>query len=122
MANALCQAFKNPIKHVHVVVPGKSQTGLSAGYRPPAVVQVNSPKDQINNQYFRILKARHHYVTSREEAPLYICDLDLVAAKKPDGNYEVPIAKEPRSMRALKPMTEITPAFKAVSGKGYYWY
>jgi len=118
VANSLCQALKNPIKHVHVIVPGRAQEG----FRPPAFVDVKSPKDNIDYGWFRILKARHHYVTSREEAPLYICDLDLIAAKKTDGNYQYPIAQEPRSMRALKPISELSPALKAISGKGYYWY
>lgn len=118
VANALCQALKNPIKHVHVIVRGKTQEG----YRPPAQVILSSAKDNIQYEYFKILKARHHYVTSRDEAPLYICNLDLIAAKKIDGNYEIPITQEPRSVKAFEQSVELTRHLDAVARKGYYWY
>jgi len=118
IANAHCQALKAPIKHVHTLVHGKAQEG----YRPPAKLVLSSAKDNIQYEEFKILKARHHYVPSRDEAPLYICDLDLIAAKKTDGNYELPIAQEPRGIKALKPSAELTRNLDCVARKGYYWY
>lgn len=118
IANAHCQALKAPIKHVHTLVHGKAQEG----YRPPAKLVLSSAKDNIQYEEFKILKARHHYVPSRDEAPLYICDLDLIAAKKTDGSYEVPIAQEPRGIKALKPSAELTRNLDVVARKGYYWY
>ncbi len=117
-ANALCQLLKNPIKHVHAVILGKAQEG----YRPPAQVVVSSAKDSIYYEYFKILKARHHYVIQREEAPLYLCDLDLITAKKTDGTYEVPIAQESPSLQAFKPGVELAQRLDVVARKGYYWY
>jgi len=118
IANALCQLLKNPIKHVWVEVPGKAQEG----YRPPAQVIVSSAKDNIHYEYFKILRARHHYIINREEAPLYICNLDLIAAKKTDGTFEVPMAWEPPSLRALKSSVELAQRLDVVARKGYYWY
>jgi len=118
MANDLCQALKNPIKHVHVLVLGRAQEG----YRPPAQVRLSSAKDNIQYEYFKILKVRHHYVTSRDEAPLYICDIDLIVAEKTDGSCEIPIMKEPWSIKALKLSAELARRLDSVARKGYYWY
>ncbi len=118
VANALCQALKAPIKHICTLVRGKAQEG----YRPPAQVYLSSAKDNIQYEYFRILKASYRYVTSRDEAPLYICDLDLIAAKKTVGDYEIPIAQEPRSIKAFKPSAELARRIDVVARKGYYWY
>jgi len=118
VASALCQMLKNPIKHAQVTVLGKAQEG----YRPPAQVILSSAKDNIQYEYFKILKARHHYIIQRDEAPLYICDLDLITARKPDGNYEVPTSQETGSMQALKPGVEVGRRLDVIARKGYYWY
>jgi len=118
VTNALCQILKNPIKHVHVVVSGKAQEG----FRPPAQVILSSAKDGIHYEYFKTLKVRHHYITGRDEAPLYICDVNLIAAKNTSGTYEVPIAQESRSIRAFKPGVELAKRLDTVARKGYYWY
>jgi len=118
IANSLCQSLKSPIKHVRIIVPGKTQEG----YRPPAQVILSSAKDNIEYEYFKILKACHCYLTSRDEAPLYICDIDLIAAEKTNGNYEIPITQEPRSVRAIKPSVELARHLDVVARKGYYWY
>jgi len=117
VTNALCQAHKNPIKHAVVTVPGKGQEG----YRPPAQVILSSAKDNIQYEYFKILKARHHYAIQRDEAPLYLCDIDLIAARKTDENYEVPISQETGSMQALKPSVEMGRRLDVIARKGYYW-
>lgn len=113
IANALCQVHKNPIAHVHVTTPGKGQEG----FRPPAKVLLKSTKDGILDEYFRILVARHQ----QKPGTLYECELDLIAARKPDGSYEVPIAYQPRTMRALTPGAELARRIDVVSRKGYYW-
>jgi hypothetical protein len=53
-------------------VPGKAQEG----YRPLVQVMLSGAKDDIQYESFKILNAYHKYVTSRDEAPFYTCDLD----------------------------------------------
>jgi hypothetical protein len=52
------------------------------------MIQVTSLKDGIDGESFQIQRARHHYKPQEG----YVCDLELVAARKPDGSYEPRVA------------------------------
>ena len=63
---------------------GRAQTG----FRPPEMIQVTSLKDSIDQVTFQIQRARHVYRPKEG----YICELELVAARKTDGTYEPKVA------------------------------
>jgi len=75
---------KDPLVSARVTVPGRGQLG----YRPPMRVTLTSLKDGIDQESFQIVRAVHRYTPGKG----YVCDLDLVAARKPDGSYEPKIA------------------------------
>lgn len=75
---------KNPVVTAQVRVPGRAQVG----YRPPQTVSVTSVKDGLEARIFQIVRAQHRYTPGDG----YVCDLDLAAARLPDGSYEPKIA------------------------------
>jgi len=75
---------KDPLVSARVTGPGRGQLG----YRPPMKVTLTSLKDGIDQREFQIVRAVHRYTPGKG----YVCDLDLVAARKPDGSYEPRIA------------------------------
>jgi len=75
---------KDPLVSARVRVPGRGQLG----YRPPMRVTLTSLKDGVDQKDFQIVRAVHRYTPGAG----YVCDLDLVAARKPDGSYEPRIA------------------------------
>jgi hypothetical protein len=75
---------KDPLVSARVKVPGRGQLG----YRPPMRVTLTSLKDGVDQREFQIVRAVHRYTPGLG----YVCDLDLVAARKPDGSYEPRIA------------------------------
>jgi hypothetical protein len=84
VAENIVEHRKNPLVLVEATVPGRAQLG----YRPPLMIQVTSLKDGINGETFQIQRARHRYLPQEG----YTCDLELVAARKPDGTYEPKVA------------------------------
>ena len=75
---------KNPLVIVEATVPGRAQVG----YRPPQTVTLTSLKDGVDGETFQMQRARHRYTPGEG----YFCDLELVAARKPDGSYEPKVA------------------------------
>jgi hypothetical protein len=75
---------KNPMVTARVLLPGRGQPG----YRPPQIVSVTSLKDGLDARSFQIVGAVHRYTPDKG----YTCELDLAAAKLPDGSYEPKIA------------------------------
>ena len=75
---------KAPLVSARVTVPGRGQLG----YRPPMKVTLTSLKDGVDQESFQIVRAVHRYTPSKG----YVCELDLVAARKSDGSYEPKIA------------------------------
>ncbi|MCW4048332.1 MAG: hypothetical protein NWE89_01215 [Candidatus Bathyarchaeota archaeon] len=75
---------KNPVVSVRALVPGRGQLG----YRPPMKVTLTSLKDGIDQKEFQIVRAVHRYTPGEG----YRCEVDLVAARKPDGSFEPGIA------------------------------
>jgi hypothetical protein len=84
VAENIVEHRKNPLVLVEATVPGRAQLG----YRPPLMIQVTSLKDGIDGETFQIQRARHRYRPGEG----YLCDLELVAARKPDGTYEPRVA------------------------------
>ena len=84
LAENIVEHRKNPLVLVSAVVKGRAQTG----FRPPDMIQVTSLKDELDQKTFQIQRARH--VHTPEEG--YTCELELVAARKPDGTYEPKVA------------------------------
>jgi len=84
VADNVVEHRKDPLVSARVKVPGRGQLG----YRPPMTVTLTSLKDGVDQKEFQIVRAVHRYTTSMG----YVCDLDLVAARKPDGSYEPKIA------------------------------
>jgi len=81
VAENIVEHRKKPHALISAVVPGMAQLG----YRPPLMIQVTSPRVVGT---FQIQRARHVY--RPEEG--YTCELELVAAKNPDGTYEPKVA------------------------------
>jgi hypothetical protein len=75
---------KDPLVIVQASVPGRGQLG----FRPPQIVTLTSLKDALSQRQFQIQRARHHYTPEGG----YVCELELVAARKPDGTYEPKLA------------------------------
>jgi hypothetical protein len=75
---------KNPMVTAQVQVPGRAQVG----YRPPQTVTVTSLKDGLDTRSFQIVRAQHKYTPGGG----YVCELDLAAARLPDGSYEPKVA------------------------------
>jgi hypothetical protein len=75
---------KNPIVTARVTVPGRGQVG----YRPPQTVTVTSLKDGLDARSLQVVRAQHRYTPGGG----YVCELDLAAARLPDGSYEPEIA------------------------------
>jgi hypothetical protein len=75
---------KDPTVTVQARVPGRGQPG----YRPPQTVQVTSLRHCLSGNTFQVQRARHRYTPGGG----YTCDLDLVAARAPDGGYEPKVA------------------------------
>jgi len=75
---------KDPLVSARVTVPGRGQLG----YRPPMKVTLTSLKDGVDQKSFQIVRAVHRYTPGKG----YVCELDLVAARKSDGSYEPKIA------------------------------
>ncbi|MFH2111211.1 MAG: LamG domain-containing protein [Candidatus Bathyarchaeota archaeon] len=75
---------KNPVVTAQVRAPGRAQLG----YRPPQTVTVTSLKDGLEARSFQIVRAQHRYTPGGG----YVCDLDLAAARLPDGSYEPRVA------------------------------
>jgi hypothetical protein len=84
LAENIVEHRKNPLVLVSAVVKGRAQTG----FRPPDMIQVTSLKDELDQKTFQIQRAHHIYTP--EEG--YTCELELVAARKPDGTYEPKVA------------------------------
>ncbi len=84
VADNVVEHRKDPLVSARVRVPGRGQLG----YRPPMRVTVTSLKDGVDQRDFQIVRAVHRYTPGAG----YVCDLDLVAARKPDGSYEPRIA------------------------------
>jgi hypothetical protein len=80
VAENIVENRKNPLVLISATVPGMAQLG----YRPPLMIQVTSLKDGIDQKTFQIQRARHVYRPKEG----YTCELELVAARKPDGTYE----------------------------------
>jgi len=84
VAENIVEHRKTPLILVQATVPGRGQPG----YRPPQMVTVTSLKDGLDGASFQIVRTRHRYTPGDG----YTCDLDLVAARKPDGTYEPKVA------------------------------
>jgi len=84
VAGSILAHRKNPTVTVQARVPGRGQPG----YRLPQTVAVTSLRDGLPGKTFQIQRARHRYTPGGG----YICDLDLVAARAPDGAYEPEVA------------------------------
>jgi len=84
VADSIVAHRKDPLVSARVTVPGRGQLG----YRPPMKVTLTSLKDGVDQESFQIVRAVHRYTPGMG----YVCDLDLVAARKPDGSYEPRIA------------------------------
>jgi len=82
-ANVLAHR-KDPLVIVQASVPGRGQLG----FRPPQIVTLTSLKDGLSQRQFQTQRARHHYTPGGG----YVCELELVAARKPDGTYEPKLA------------------------------
>ncbi|MBL7167242.1 hypothetical protein ISS40_01085 [Candidatus Bathyarchaeota archaeon] len=80
VAENIVEHRKNPLVVVAARVQGRAQTG----FRPPEMTTVTSLKDGLTLETFQIQRARHSYIPEQG----YFCDVELVAAKKPDGTYE----------------------------------
>jgi len=93
VAGNIVEHRKNPLVLVQATVPGRAQPG----YRPPQMVTVTSLKDGLDGATFQIQRARHRYTP----ADGYVCDLDMVAARKPDGTYEPKVAPAAVDLGAL---------------------
>jgi len=84
VAENIVEHRRDPLVIVEATVPGRGQVG----YRPPQMVALTSLKDGIDGETFQIQRARHVYTPGEG----YTCDLELVAARKPDGSYEAEVA------------------------------
>jgi len=84
VAGNLLEHRKNPLVTVRALVPGRGQTG----YRPPMMATVTCLKDGLDQVLFQIQRARHRYTPGEG----YTCELEMVAARKPDGSYEAKVA------------------------------
>jgi len=84
---------KNPTVTVQARVPGRGQPG----YRPPQTVAVTSLRDGLSGKTFQVQRARHRYTPGGG----YACDLDLVAARAPDGAYEPGVAPSPTGLGSM---------------------
>ncbi|RLI33198.1 hypothetical protein DRO56_02280 [Candidatus Bathyarchaeota archaeon] len=86
LAENYLEHHKDPVKHLRITTPGRAQLG----YRPPQHVSVTSLKDGLRGEVFQIQRARHKYKPGD-----YTCELELIAARKPDGSYEPKISPRP---------------------------
>ena len=80
VAENLVEHRKNPLVTVKALVPGQGQLG----FRPPMMATVTCLKEGLNEENFQITRVRHRYTPGEG----YLCDLELVAARKPDGTHE----------------------------------
>jgi len=59
-----------------------------SGYRPPQTVAVTSLRHDLSGMTFKVQRARYRHTPGGG----YVCDLDLVVARAPDGRYEPRVA------------------------------
>lgn len=84
IAGNLLAHRKEPLVLVQAKVPGKGQLG----FRPPMIVTVTSLKDGLDQVSFQIQRSRHRYTSGGG----YVCDLEMLAARKANGAYEPKVA------------------------------
>ncbi|MBA7594885.1 hypothetical protein ES703_01841 [subsurface metagenome] len=84
VAENIVEHRRDPLVMVEATVPGRGQVG----YRPPQMVVLTSLKDGVDGETFQIQRARHVYTPGEG----YTCDLELVAARRPDGSYVAEVA------------------------------